>query len=141
MQTYKISFARWATALLSIEADDVYDAMDIAEEVMDDGGEIEENFSLDLAHRYWYFEDEVEAEGIFLHNPSEYSDSNEDTFVVQVKRDGIAHFKITDVDEASAITRAKQLLRKNEIRFPVESDFWTIKPDFKVIKVAQIAAQ
>jgi hypothetical protein len=141
MQTYKISFARWATALLSIEAEDVYDAMDLAEEVMDDGGEIEEYFSIDLVHRYWLFVDEVDAEGIFLHTPKEYTSSDLDTFIVQVKRDGVAHFKITDEDEDSAIKRAKQLLRKNEILFPIESDFWTITPDFKVIKVAKIAAQ
>jgi hypothetical protein len=139
LRTFRITFRRFATALLTVQGETEDDAFDEVDSSLDDDG-FNDHYGLEIDHRYWIFDEPVDAHRIIT-GPDEDALIPFDlqTWVVQIERVGHAYFRVKATDQEAAIRAAEDLMTKNEIRHPIESEFWSLEPEFELIDAEEIS--
>ncbi len=136
---FRITFRRWATALLTVEAiseDEAFERVDDALEDDDFNG----GYDVDIDHRFWMFDEPVEAHHVFS-GPDEASltPGLPGTWIIELERPGYAYFRVKAADRDAAIEAAEKLMEANERKYPIDNEFWSTEPDFELVDVVEIS--
>lgn len=136
---YRITFRRWATALLTIEAGSEDEAFDRVDDILEDA-DFNETYHLEVDHRYWVFDEPVEAHHVFVGpDEEEMTPGLPATWVIELERAGYAYFRVKAADRDAAIQAAEELMDVNERKYPVDHPFWSTDPDFELVDVVEIS--
>lgn len=136
---FRITFRRYASALLAVVAASEDEAFEQADSSLDDP-EFTERYALDIHHRFWRFDEPIEVNYIVSGpDEDELFTGQPHTWVVQLEHMGEARFRVRASDLDSAIALAEELLETNENRHPVDNDFWSFEPEFELHDAEEIS--